>query len=338
MIQYRFAIVGTGIVAEIHAKAIQAIEGSILTGVYNRDRERAKSFSEKYSCGVFDTLEELGESDKVDVVTICTPSGTHMDSALYLAAKGKHLIIEKPLEVTEDRCETIIAAAAAAGVRISTVFQTRFHSSFQRLKKAMIDGRFGTITLASAYVKWYREQRYYEGSTWRGTWELDGGGALMNQSIHAVDLLLWLMGPVSEVHAFGGILSHTGIEVEDTLVGLLRYSSGAMGTIEATTGSWPGSFKKIEICGNSGHAVVEEDKITVWEFRNSSDESMIEQSPSESGGVNDPTDIGYRAHQRQFEDFLYALETERTPSVTGEDGKNAVALVRRLYRGAGLID
>lgn len=331
-----YGIIGTGAVGIIHAQAVQALDSAELKGVYSLDRKGAEDLAEMFSCKVYDSLEMMGDDPDIEFVSICTPSGAHLEPALLMAEKGKNLIIEKPLEITLERCDRIIQVAEKAGVLLSGIFQTRFHNSAIKLKEAVSQGRFGTISLASAYVKWYRDQDYYDQSDWRGTWKLDGGGAVMNQSIHAVDLLLWLMGPVTEVKAFGDTLSHKGIEVEDTLTGIMKFDNGTLGTIEATTGSWPGSFKKIEICGDKGHAVMEEDRIVTWEFMETEDGESNEEASSTAGSVKDPIDIGYTAHMRQIGDCIQAQEDGVLPSVTAADARKAVELVLNLYDAAGV--
>lgn len=336
MRQKRFGIIGSGAVAEIHAQAIQASDKAGLAGVFSRNAAQAEAFAKKYKCQSYKTLEEMGTDDHIEFVSVCTPSGAHMEPAVYMAEKKKHLIIEKPMEITLARCDKIIDAAKKNRVVLSGIFQTRFHPSALKLKKAVENGRFGTISLASAYVKWFRSQEYYDLSSWRGTWRMDGGGTVMNQAIHAVDLLGWLMGPVDSVKAFSNTLSHKNIEVEDVFTGILQFKSGTLGVLEATTGAWPGEFKKIEICGSKGHAVLEEDKLTRWEFTDYKDQAIIEEEgiDRDGGGVQNPMDIGYKAHMYQIEDCIDALDREREPKITGKEARKAVELVLKLYESA----
>ena len=203
----------------------------------------------------------------LDVVCVCTPSGAHMEPAVQAARAGKHVVVEKPLEITLPRCDAIIAACDAAGVRLCTIFPSRFSDANIRLKEAIELGRFGRLTLGDTYVKWWRTQQYYDSGGWRGTWDLDGGGALMNQAIHNVDLLYWLMGDVAAITAMTATLAHERIEVEDTAVAALRFKNGALGTIEAATSAYPGLLKRTEIHGDRGSARVEQDDITLWEFQ-----------------------------------------------------------------------
>jgi len=337
-----FGIIGSGAVASIHAQAINALESANLVGIFSLDAAEAEILAESSSCRIYNTLEEMGADKEIDFVSICTPSGAHMEPAVFMAQKHKNLIIEKPLEVTLKRCDRIIQAAKENNVLLSGIFQTRFHPSAIKLKKAVEENRFGKISLASAYVKWFRDQDYYDSSSWRGTWRMDGGGAVMNQAIHAVDLLRWLIGPVESVKAFGSTISHKGIEVEDTLTGIFKFKNGVLGSLEASTGAWPGAFKKIEICGDKGHAILEEDKLVVWEFVDTAYESQNNSNDSTGdniiGRVKDPVNIGYYAHMKQIEDCILADHTGKSPSIDGSTARAAVELVIQLYESAGLIN
>ncbi len=253
-----FGIVGCGLIADFHARAIADIRGAKLVACFSRRDAVARSFAESHSCQAMSDLRQLVEHPQIQVACICTPSGGHAEPALAAARAGKHIIIEKPLEVTLRRCDRILDAATRHGVVVSTVFQSRFHPSTQLLKRAVDQGRFGRLVLGDAHVKWYRPQSYYDGGAWRGTWQLDGGGALMNQAIHTLDLLLWLMGPVESVTAHAATRAHLRIEVEDVVAATLQFRSGALGSILATTASYPGSPKKIEILGDQGPAVLED--------------------------------------------------------------------------------
>ena len=226
----------------------------------------ADKLAETTGCKAYHQLDDLLADPAVQVVTIGTPSGAHMEPALAAARAGKHVIVEKPLEITLCRCDQIIEECRKAGVVLSTIFPSRFHDSSQELKRAVEDGRFGRLTLGDAFVKWYRSQAYYDSGAWRGTWELDGGGALMNQAIHSVDLLTWLMGPVVEVRAKTALLAHERIAVEDVALATVEFANGALGVIEASTAVYPGYLKRIEIHGNAGSAVVEEEDLTKWDF------------------------------------------------------------------------
>ncbi|MEM0927050.1 MAG: Gfo/Idh/MocA family oxidoreductase, partial [Planctomycetota bacterium] len=291
-------IVGCGMIANFHAKAIGDANGAHLVGATSRSASEYESFCETYGCRSFPSLEAMLSDDEVNAVSICTPSGLHMDPAVEAAKAGKHVIVEKPLEITTERCDKIIQACEDAGVRLTVTFQSRFHQSSRLMKQAIDEGRFGQITMGDAYVKWYRSQEYYDSGQWRGTWSLDGGGALMNQAIHSVDLLLWLMGPVSQVSAMTATMTHERIEVEDVAIANLKFASGALGVIEATTTAFPGSLKRIEIAGSQGSAILEEEDIKFWQFAEETDrdaqirDEMANQTES-GGGAADPSAINH---------------------------------------------
>jgi predicted dehydrogenase len=207
------------------------------------------------------------------------------------------------------------------------------------MKRAVEEGRFGKITLGDAYVKWYRTQAYYDSGAWRGTWALDGGGALMNQAIHSVDLLLWLMGDVTEVSAMTDTMTHERIEVEDVAVATLRFKNGALGVIEATTTAYPGTLKRIEISGAEGTAILEEEDIKMWQFANPSpDDDRVRQEMASKtktgGGAADPAAIGHHGHARMFEEFIYSINEHRPSLIDGHEGRRSVALICAIYESA----
>ncbi len=334
-----FGIIGCGMISRFHAKAIAEIKGAKLIGCFNHTMEKAQKFASEHQCQAYDKLEEMLARPDIDVVTICTPSGAHLEPALAAAKAKKHIIVEKPLEVTLKRCDALIEACKKHGVRLGTIFPSRFHESAQLLKKAVEQGRFGTLALGDAYVKWYRTQQYYDSGAWRGTWKLDGGGALMNQAIHSVDLLLWLMGPVVEVSAITATRAHERIEVEDCAVATLRFANGAMGVIEATTAAFPGALKKIEIAGSTGFAILEEESLIKWEFAkpNKADaqirDAMLNKTKT-GGGAGDPAAIGHHAHRALFQDFLKAIKQNKPSLIDGDQGRHSVELILAIYQAA----
>ncbi|MDZ4778673.1 MAG: Gfo/Idh/MocA family oxidoreductase [Planctomycetia bacterium] len=336
---FGFGIVGVGMIAKFHARAIADVRGAKLVGCYGRRPEAAKAFAAEQGCEAFASLDAMLANPQLDVVTICTPSGAHLEPAVQAAKAGKHVIVEKPLEITLRRCDRIIDACDRQGVRLATIFPSRFHDSSRTLKAAVDAERFGRLTLGDAYVKWYRSQAYYDSGAWRGTWELDGGGALMNQAIHNIDLLQWLMGPVAEVQAQTALLAHDRIAVEDTAVAALRFTNGALGVIEATTSVYPGYLKRLEIHGNAGSAAMEEEDIVRWDFakkqkRDEAIQAAMQRSKSTGGGAADPKAIGHHGHTRQFQDFVDALKKDRPLAVDGREGRKAVEIILAIYKSA----
>lgn len=334
-----FGIIGCGMISNFHAKAIADIRGAKLVACFDERPEGAARLAKETGCRPYDTLAGMLADPQVDVVTICTPSGAHADPAIAAAKAGKHVIVEKPLEITLKRCDAIINACEKSGVTLSTIFPSRFHKSNQELKAAVEAGRFGRVTLAEAYVKWYRSQAYYDSGAWRGTWQLDGGGALMNQAIHNVDLLNWLVGPVAEVSAYTATLAHERIQVEDTAAATLRFASGALGVIEASTAAFPGYLKRLEIHGSTGSAAIEEEDIVAWDFAqkgkgDAAIKKRMAEHTSGGGGASDPAAIGHHAHAAQFRDVLAAIKDKRAPAVDGPEGRRAVEIILAIYKAA----
>lgn len=337
--QFGFGLVGTGVISHFHARAIAEIENAHLKGVYNHKAKKAESFSKEHGGKVYDTIEEMLSNPEIDIVSICTPSGLHLEPALQCIEAGKHCLIEKPLEVTVERCDRIINAAKTAGVKVAVVFPSRFYEVNQKLKEAEGQNRFGDLVLGSAYVKWSRTSDYYKSADWRGTWQFDGGGALMNQGIHSVDLLQWVMGPVESVQAYTANRKHKEIEVEDTVAATIRFKSGALGSVECTTAAYPGFFKRLEIIGNKGSAVIEENNILKWQFQEESSLDEIFRNKFNSnnisqGGVSDPAAISHYGHKMQIIDFLNAVENNTTPLIDAEEGRKSVEIVTAIYRSA----
>lgn len=334
-----FGIIGCGMIAGFHHKAIEDIRGARVVACYDTFASSAERFAAATHCTAYPTLPDMLADPAVDVVTICTPSGAHLEPALAAANAGKHVIVEKPLEITLKRCDRIIEACRSNKVTLATIFPSRFHDSSQLLKKAIDADRFGRLSMGDAYVKWFRDQQYYDSGAWRGTWKLDGGGALMNQAIHSVDLLTWLMGPVVEISAQIDMLAHKRIEVEDVAVATLRFANGALGVIEATTAAYPGALKRIEIHGTSGSAVIEEEDIKTWDFARAArgDKQLLERMSGRTqtgGGAADPSAIGHHGHTLMFRDVLKAIRNGTPPSIDGHEGRRSVEIILGIYKSA----
>lgn len=334
-----FAVIGTGMIAGYHAQAIAQTPGARLVGVVSRSPGKGRAFADQHHIPVLTaTVEEMIARPDVHVVNVTTPSGAHLAPALAAIKAGKHVMIEKPLEITPDRVDQITTAADAAGVKVAAIFQGRFGAGAQRVKSAVASGRLGRLVLASAYVKWHRTTEYYK-TAWKGTWDLDGGGALMNQAIHNVDLLLWLLGNTTHAFGFTGCLAHERIEVEDTAVAGLRFESGALGVIQAATSIHPGYPKTIAVHGDRGSAVIEQDEIRRWDFAVAlPDDAAIRERFSArnvvSGGASDPSAISHAGHRLQLEDFVRAIREGRPPQVDGREGRRAVAAIAAIYESA----
>jgi UDP-N-acetyl-2-amino-2-deoxyglucuronate dehydrogenase len=338
--EVRFGIVGCGMISEFQADALKKIPGARLTAFCDEVRAAAEARAGRFGGKVYTDYRELAASAEVDAVSICTPSGAHLEPALAAARAGKHLMVEKPLEITPERVDQVIAACREAGVKLGAIFPRRFMDSSRALKAAIDAGRFGTIVLGDVYIKWYRTEEYYKKGGWRGTYRWDGGGALMNQGIHGIDLLQWLLGGVEKVTGFAATRAHPAIEVEDVAVAAVRFRSGALGAIEGTTGAWPGSRIRVEVSGSEGSAILEDETILSWTFKaEAAGDAEIRRrfGPREGlsgGGAADPRAIDSEGHRRQFEDFVAAIREDRPPAVDGAEARAAVAIITSIYRSS----
>jgi len=337
--EYGIGIVGAGLIADFHARAIKSIKGARLTAILSRSEEKAKLFADKFKCKGYCSSTEFYNDKNIDIVSICTPSGLHLESAIESINAGKHLIIEKPLEITLKRCDKIINECEKKGLKVGGIFQSRFYDGSQLMRKAIDQNRFGKLVLGDAYVKWFRSQEYYDKGVWKGTKKYDGGGALINQSIHAVDLLQWYMGQVKSVQALKGIFGHNNIEVEDSAVAALEFLNGAYGVIEGSTAIYPGFLKRIEISGTKGSAILEEEDIKFWKFAEEKKEDDIirkkyDKKTSTGGGSADPAAISFEGHKRQFESFINALREGKNPSPDAIEARKSVAIILAIYESA----
>ncbi len=336
-----FAIVGCGMIARFHARALAEVPDARVAALVSRDPRRARAMAEEMglSCHLNTDLAAVVARPDVDGLIVTTPSGAHLGPAVAAANAGKHVVVEKPLEITAERCDRIITACKENKVKLCTIFPSRFADASRTLKSAVESGRFGRLTLGETTCKWWRSQQYYDEGGWKGTKALDGGGALMNQAIHNVDLLLWLMGPATEVVGFTATLAHERIEVEDTAVACLRFAGGALGVIQATTSVHPGLPKTVAVHGDRGTAVVEQEDILRWEFtpETPEDRAVKERFAAKvhaSGGASNPAAISHHGHARQLADFVRAIRTNSRPAVDGREGRRAVALIEAVYRSA----
>lgn len=325
-------------IAAVHATAIVQSTGGRLVAVASRKRESASAFAARHGdARVCDSVEELAADPQVDVVCIATPSGAHLEPALVAAEARKHILVEKPLEISTARVDAMIEACRNNRVRLAAVFQSRFGRGAQRVKQAAERGRFGRLALCSAYVKWHRAASYYQEGGWKGTRRWDGGGALMNQGIHAVDLLLWIAGPAARVSAMAGVRAHTDIEVEDTAAACLEFANGSYGVIEASTAIWPGEARRIEICGSQGSAVLVDDRIVRWDFAepDENDKHVLEefgQSTALRSGAANASQIDSEGHRLQVQNLIDALTDNSPLAICGSEARKAVEVIEAIYR------
>lgn len=338
---WRFGIVGAGMIARIHAQALAQMSGCELTGVMDNGRGSGLEIAPGSDDRGAGNIDDFLARDDIDVITISTPSGTHADIAIKAAKAGKHVICEKPLDVSLSQIDAMIKACDDAGVRLGGIFNTRFTAGAIAVKQAVDSGRFGRLTFGQAFGPWWRDQDYYDSSDWKGTWALDGGGALMNQGIHSVDLLQWLMGsPVKRLSGHIATLAHDSIEVEDTGSASLEFANGALGIIACTTSMWPGHFRTITLAGTDGTATLADGNLLTWEFRKPlpEDSELLAQLgglPGAGVGASDPAaGVDAHGHQAVFEEFLTALESGHKPEIDGVESRKAVEIILAIYESA----
>ncbi|HJQ29660.1 MAG TPA: Gfo/Idh/MocA family oxidoreductase [Rubrobacter sp.] len=341
----RFGILGCGVIGPHHARAIAGLNSAELVAVADVVPELAENLAGEYGCSWHTSLEDMLSGEDVDAVCVCTPSGMHGDGAIEALRAGKDVVIEKPVDVTLKAADRLLAAQRATGGRVAVVSQHRFDAATRIVHEAVSNGEFGRLTSGSAEVRWWRSQSYYDSGGWRGTWELDGGGVLINQAIHSIDLLQWLMGPVVEVTAYTGLLAHERIEVEDTAVAILKFAGGALGTIVATTAAYPGLTARIAVHGDRGSAVIDDDELRYFHVAGEGQEGeaygggenqaeqVMERNGASGSGPGAGADPGSlsMAHRDQIQDFVEAVRQGREPSINVEEASKPLAIISAIY-------
>ncbi len=346
MRQLGVAIVGLGMIATTHAEALAAIPRARLVGVFDAVRDPVQAFASRYGVRPYASLDELLDDTDVDIVIVCTPHPTHAAIAIRSAVGGRHVLVEKPLAPTLSDCDAMIDAAAKAGVQLGVVSQRRWYPPIQRVHEAITQGRIGDPILAEVTLLGWRDEAYYRMAPWRGTWAGEGGGVMVNQASHHLDLLHWLMGPVEEVYGHWANMSHPSIEVEDTAVAVLRFASGALGTIVLSNAQKPGLYGRIHIHGRNGASVgvqtetgsafvagvttsIEPAFNDVWTIPG--EEGLLAGWQADDRREADAIDPLTHYHRLQVADFVDAVADGREPLVSGEDGRSAVELFTAVY-------
>jgi predicted dehydrogenase len=325
-------IVGGGNISETHARAAAEIAGLQVAAVTGSNLERVRALAARYGAAVFPEVDALVRHRPLDLVLLGSPSGLHGQQGIAAARQGLHVLTEKPVDVSVERADALIDECETAGVRLGVFFQDRFAPAFVRVKAALEAGALGRPLLASARVKWWRQPEYYSASRWRGTGDLDGGGALINQGIHTVDLLLWLLGDVQRVFATARTARHA-IEVEDTLVATLEFAGGAVATLEATTAAFPGYARQVEISGTEGTIVLHQDRLLAADLRTPWP-GLAPGETDSNPSARSPTVSDMRGHRAALEDFVAAIREGHPPRCDGREGRRSLAVVEALYRSA----
>jgi len=327
----RFGMIGVGVIADFHRQAIANVEEAELVGVWDKFPPAAKKFSEERHVPVFASIESLVKEGGCEVVTIATPSGFHMEPSIEAMRAGAHVLCEKPLEVSIEKIDRMIAASKEYGVKLASILQFRTYDGPKKANALIEEGRIGKILIADAYIKYYRNQAYYDSAPWRGTWELDGGGATMNQGVHWVDCLQWLAGEAEWVQGLASTLDHT-IEVEDVSHSVVRWKGGGQGVIEATTCAKPGFESRIEIHGQKGSILLEDTRIKKVAI--DGEEEYEEEAQVRGGGYSDPKAISTRGHEIHVRNMIEAVRQDRPPLVPGEEARKSVRLITAIYESS----
>ena len=340
----RFGIIGCGVIGRLHAEAITSLPDAQLVAVADIIPERAQELAEKYHVKPYSDFHEMLAREQLDVVDICTPSGQHGEEAIQVMRSRRHVIVEKPMDISREAIEEMLRVQQEAGVKLAVISQHRFDPVTREVHDLVEEQAFGRLVLGNAVIPWWRSQAYYDSGAWRGTWELDGGGVLMNQSIHSIDLLQWLMGPVKSVFAYTDTLVHR-METEDVAVAVLRFANGALGTISATTGAYPGASTRIEIYGDKGSALIEDDHLSYLHLARDDSEEVgpygagaakraQRTETADKSAAQDPAALAIRSHISQIADMMRAIRADSTPLLDGYGAKHPVEIILAIYESA----
>lgn len=329
----KFAIIGCGVIAHSHAKALAEIEGAELYAVCDIIEDKADRFKEEYGAvKVYYSSADTVADPEVDVVIVCVPSGTHGEICIEAAKAGKHIVCEKPLEINPERIDEIIRVVEETGVKMQCIFQRRLMPVAQAAREAIKAGKLGRICLAHADLKYYRDQAYYNSAGWRGTWEQDGGGALMNQGVHGVDLILWMIGDELESLYGQARTLARDIEVEDTAAAVITLKNGALVTIDAATTAYPGFSTEFAIHGEKGSIVFNDEALLTWSFLDEEDAPERPEAGAALGGSGSNTLISASGHVGLLSDMVEAIRDDREPMIPPADAKDAVQVICSIYK------
>lgn len=336
----RFGIVGCGVIGPAHAAAISRLPDAQLVAVTDSDLERAQALAGEYGVRAYADLQEMLDREELEVVDVCTPSGMHGRHARQIMESGRHVIVEKPIEINLAAIDEMLRVQQETGVQLAVISQHRFDTASRRVHDLIDQGALGRLVLGAVHVPWWRSQAYYDSGEWRGTWALDGGGILMNQSIHSIDILAWLMGRIKSVFAYADTLAHR-IEVEDVAVAVLRFENGALGTISATTGAYPGVTTRIEVFGDRGSAIIENDELAYLHLARDDQEEVGSygstarvEGPAGGATAQDPSAVGVGGHADQIADMIRAIREDRSPALDGLAARHPVEVILAIYESA----
>lgn len=324
----RFGIVGSGMIAPVHADAIVGTPGAEVAAFAARNKEKGQELAAKYGADYYSDYREMLKDNSIDCISICTPGGTHAQIGIDAAKAGKHVIVEKPIDINLDRASQLILECRKNNVKLGSIFQMRYNKSSQYAKSILESGKLGKLIMGDAYMKFYRPPEYYTNSTWKGTPDMDGGAALINQGIHGVDLLQWLMGPVESVFAICKTLRHNIIG-EDTVTAVINFMNGASGVIESTTSVYPDLQQEIHIHGMNGTLVLAGTEVTYVKQL-----ELLDGTKYAEEEVDHENDTLGEPHKLQYHEFVKAVNEDRNPAISGEEGVKALEIVRAIYKSS----
>ena len=347
MERVKTAVIGCGKVGHMHAKALRSIPNSLFTAVCGRDINKTRVFAEQYNVKAYSSIEEMAADSEVEAVIICTPHPNHAEYAVKAARAGLHVLVEKPLAASLEDCDAIIEAAKENKVVLGTVCQRRFYIPVQRVRRAIDEGKIGRPVFGTVNMLGWRDKAYYDSDPWRGTWKGEGGGVLVNQAPHQLDLLQWFMGPVDELFGYWSNLNHPYIEVEDTALAVIKFKNGGVGNIIVSNSQNPALFGKVHVHGENGASVgvqtdggamfiagmsgITEPPVNdLWTVRG--EEHLLEGWKREDTDFFNSIDTMQYFHERQLEDFLKAVVNGTRPLIDGEDGRKTVEIFTAIYR------
>jgi predicted dehydrogenase len=337
----RYGIVGCGVIGPTHAEAVAGLADAELVAVCDVIPERADQLAGRHGASAYYEIGEMLAREHLDLVSICTPSGYHGEHACTALRAGVHVLVEKPMEITRQAMDEMLSVQQESGLQLGVISQHRFDPASVQVHDLVREGAFGRLVLGVAHVPWWRSQSYYDSGAWRGTWAVDGGGVLMNQSIHSIDLLTWLMGRVASVSAYTATLAHR-METEDVAAATLSFASGALGTITATTAAYPGVTTRVEIFGDGGSAVIEADGLAYLHLRRDDGEEAgpYGGAPARTSGTGaghtaaEAAAVGIASHALQIADMVRAVRTGGKPLLDGREAQHAVEVILSIYESA----
>ncbi|HEY5584748.1 MAG TPA: Gfo/Idh/MocA family oxidoreductase [Ruminiclostridium sp.] len=332
----RIGLVGCGTIGGLHAKLINELNGVELVAVADPNLLLTGELNKLYGCHQYNDYRKMLEYETIDIVSVCVPPALHYQVVIDAAQARKHVIIEKPMDIALNRADCMINECRKFGVKLSVISQHRFDTVIQILKEAIAEGRFGKLLMATSRTIWYRDLDYYTVHAWRGT-SANGGGALMNQSIHYIDLLQYIMGDVKSVSGVCETLYHKSIEVEDTGIAIMKFESGAIGMIEGTTIAYPGLYSELNIYGEKGTISIKNDKLDFYKLKDGiipKFDELLKKEDLSDAAVSRPEDLDMRSHKKQYEDVIAAVKQNRDPLVSGEEGRKAIAIINAIYESS----